>query len=326
MDLSLVPIELENIHFAYQPGRPVLERADFRLYGGEKVGLIGPNGSGKSTFLHIIMGLLRPSSGTVRLFGKPARSEADFQQARARIGFVFQNADDQLFSPTVLEDVSFGLLNLGLKPAEARRRALETLRGLELEGFGDRITHRLSGGEKRMVALATVLSMNPEVLLLDEPNAGLDEKTYERIIQVLQELPIGCVIVSHEYDFLARTTQSIYAVQDGKILFNGESSALHGHLHVHSGGLAPHAHGPKLPHLDHDECHKQASSLSEKEQWILRLETSIRHNREEADALRRMACDSDEETARSFQAAAEHLARQNEHLTLALAALKTRAR
>jgi cobalt/nickel transport system ATP-binding protein len=326
MDSSPAPIELEDIHFAYQPGRPVLEGAAFQLQGGEKVGLIGPNGSGKSTFLHIIMGLLRPSSGTVRLFGKPARSDADFQQARIRIGFVFQNADDQLFSPTVLEDVAFGLLNLGVKPAEARLRALETLRGLGLEGFGDRITHRLSGGEKRMVALATVLAMKPDVLLLDEPNSGLDEKTYERIIGILQDLSIGFVIVSHEYDFLARTTQSIYAVQDGKILFNGESSALHSHLHVHSGGRAPHAHGTKLPRLDHDECHGQPSSLSEKEQWILRLETSIRQNKEEADALRRMACDLDEETARSVREAAEHMDRHDEHLSLALAALKPRER
>ena len=313
---------LEDIHFAYRPGRSVLEGANFQLQGGEKVGLIGPNGSGKSTFLHIIMGLLRPSSGTVRLFGKQARSEADFQQARTRIGFVFQNADDQLFSPTVLEDVAFGLLNLGVKPDEARRRALETLKELDLEGFGDRITHRLSGGEKRMVALATVLAMKPDVLLLDEPNSGLDEKTYERIIQVLQDLSIGFVIVSHEYDFLARTTQSIYAVQDCKILFNGESSAFHSHLHVHAGGRAPHAHGPKPPHLDHDECHGRPSSLSEKAQWILRLETSIRQNKEEADALRRMACDLDEDTARSVREAAEHMDRQIEHLTLALEALK----
>ena len=324
MDHSLAPIELENIHFAYRPGRPVLGGADFRLEAGEKVGLIGPNGSGKSTFLHIIMGLLRPSSGTVRLFGKPARSEEDFRQARTRIGFVFQNADDQLFSPTVLEDVAFGLINLGVKPAEARRRALETLKELDLQGFEDRITHRLSGGEKRMVALATVLAMKPDVLLLDEPNAGLDEKTYERIIRILEDLTIGYIIVSHEYDFLARTTQNIYSVQDGKILFNGESSALHSHLHVHSGGIAPHAHGPELPHLDHDECHEQTSSLLEKEQWILRLETSIRQNKEEADALRRMACDLDEETAHSVRAAAEHMDQQNEHLTLALAALKPR--
>ena len=168
MDASLSAIEPEDIHFAYLPGRPVLEGAHFQLQKGEKVGFIGPNGSGKSTFLHIIMGLLRPSSGTVRIFGKPARSEADFQQARARIGFVFQNDDDQLFSPTVLEDAAFGLLNLGVKPAEARRRALETLEDLGLQGFENRITHRLSGGEKRMVALATVLAMKPDVLLLDE--------------------------------------------------------------------------------------------------------------------------------------------------------------
>ncbi len=326
MDTSVAPIEMENIHFAYRAGPPVLEGASFRLEAGEKVGLIGPNGSGKSTFLHIIMGLLRPSSGTLRLFGKPARAEEDFQRARTRIGFVFQNADDQLFSPTVLEDVAFGLLNLGAKPAEARRRALETIEELDLQGFEDRITHRLSGGEKRMVALATVLAMKPDVLLLDEPNSGLDEKTYERLIGVLRNLATGFVIVSHEYDFLARTTQSIYAVQDCKILFNGKSSALHSHLHVHSGGLAPHAHAPGLPRLDHDLCHEPKPGLSEKEKWILRLETSIHHNREEAEALRRMACDLDKETARSVREAAQHMDRHNEQLSLALAALKPRER
>lgn len=324
MDSSPAAIVLEDIHFAYQPGSPVLEGVNFQLLGGEKIGLIGPNGSGKSTLLHIIMGLLKPSSGRVRLFGKPAFLEADFQQARRKVGLVFQSADDQLFSPTVLEDVAFGLLNLGVKPAEARQRAIETLEKLDLQGFEDRITHHLSAGEKRMVALATVLAMKPDVLLLDEPNSGLDEKTYERTIQILRNLPLGCVIVSHEYDFLARTTQSIYAVREGKILFNGESSALHSHLHVHAGGHAPHAHGSKLPLPEHEEYNGRPSSLSEETDLIPYLEASIRRNREEAVKLREMARNLDEETARSVLKAAEHMDRRNEHLTLALSALQLR--
>jgi cobalt/nickel transport system ATP-binding protein len=225
MDGHRIVIELEGIHFAYSQERPVLDGADFRLNAGDKVGLIGANGSGKSTLLHIIMGLVRPSSGTARLFGSPVRTEAEFRRARTRIGLLFQNADDQLFSPTVLEDVAFGLLNLGLTPGEACRRAEKTLEDLGLLGFEDRVTHHLSEGEKRLVALATVLTMEPEVLLLDEPTTGLDEKTRERIIQILRGLDAGCIIVSHEYDFLALTTRTTYRMQDGKVVFDSNTAA-----------------------------------------------------------------------------------------------------
>jgi cobalt/nickel transport system ATP-binding protein len=158
------------------------------------------------------------------------------------MGFLFQNADDQLFSPTVLEDVAFGPLNLGKKPKEARDMSLEILRELKLEGFGDRVTHRLSGGEKKLVALATVLVMKPEVLLLDEPTTGLDEDTSIRIIDILNNLDISYVIVSHEYDFLARTTRHIYSMRGGGIRYDGSSEDLHSHYHSHPHGKALHHH------------------------------------------------------------------------------------
>ena len=217
-------LDLQNISYAYPNHGRVLENLQFRLREGEKVGLIGPNGSGKSTFLHIVMGLLHPDSGTIRILGQPIQTEQDFRKVRQKVGFLFQNADDQLFSPTVLEDVAFGPLNLGKTPQEAKEISLKTLEALNLKGFEDRITYKLSGGEKKLVSLATVLVMEPRVLLLDEPTTGLDETTNERIISILNDLDISMVIVSHEYEFLTQTTQDIYCIQCGEIAYNCKSS------------------------------------------------------------------------------------------------------
>jgi len=242
MDGDRVIIEVEDVSFSYPFGGNVLDRLSFHLHEREKVGLIGPNGSGKSTLLHILMGLVKPSGGTLRLFGRRVETEKDFFETRKKTGLLFQNADDQLFSPTGLEDVAFGPLNLGKSPKEAREMAVETLEKLDLHGFEDRITHKLSGGEKKLVAMATVLVMDPKVLFFDEPTTGLDEKTNQRIMSILNSLDISYVIVSHEYDFLARTTQSIYSMADGKIQYNGDSAALHSHYHIHPAGETPHKH------------------------------------------------------------------------------------
>jgi cobalt/nickel transport system ATP-binding protein len=242
MDKNDVIIQMEEVDFSYPSGRKALDKVDFELAKGQRLGLIGPNGSGKTTLLQIIMGLLNPSSGAIKLFGRPLDTEEDFRQAREKIGFLFQNADDQLFSPTVIEDVAFGPLNQGRTPEEAREMALKTLDELNLKGFEDRVTHRLSGGEKKLIALATVLVMAPQVLLLDEPTTGLDENTVVRIIEILKDLEISYIIVSHEYDFLAQTTKEIYSMQKGKISFDGDSSNLHSHYHRHPGGKVPHDH------------------------------------------------------------------------------------
>lgn len=242
MGENSVIIQLENIVFSYAGGKPVLDDLCFTLDAGAKLGLIGHNGSGKTTMLHIIMGLLKPSSGTIRAFGKSIETKKDFLDVRRKIGFLFQDADDQLFCPTVLEDIAFGPLNLGKSPTEARKMAMETLERLNLEGFEERVTHKLSGGEKKLVALATVLVMQPNALLLDEPTIGLDEDTNIRIIALLNSLDISYVIASHEYDFLARTTRDIYSVQNGQIVYNGDSSALHSHYHKHLVGKFGHHH------------------------------------------------------------------------------------
>jgi len=237
---------MKNVCFSYSDRRrSVLDHINFELGKGEKIGLIGHNGSGKTTLLHIIMGLLPVSSGTMRVFGESVKTEKDFYAVRQKIGLLFQNADDQLFSPTVLEDVAFGPLNLGKTPQEAIEMSEKTLAELNLKGFENRVTHKLSGGEKKLVSLATVLVMQPEVLLLDEPTTGLDESTRERIIAALNRLDISCIIVSHEYDFLARTTRVIYSMKDGRIEYNGDAAALHTHSHSHSMGKHPHVHEPE---------------------------------------------------------------------------------
>lgn len=206
-------IRLRNIRFRYNSAY-VLDGVNFKLDRGDRIALVGPNGSGKTTLCHIIMGLVLPESGEVEIFGRLRQKEADFQDIRGRIGFLFQDADDQLFCPTVLEDVAFGPLNLGKSPEEARRIVSTTLKALKLEGFAERITYQLSGGEKRLVSLATVLAMEPEVLILDEPTSGLDEATTERLAEILNESNLTYIVISHDMDFVKKTTDDVVTMTD----------------------------------------------------------------------------------------------------------------
>ena len=209
-------IQLTNIDFKYN-SHPILNRVDFAVKAGDRIGLIGPNGSGKTTLCQIIMGLIRPESGEVNIFGKERINEADFAEIRGRIGYLFQDSDDQLFCPTVLEDVAFGPLNLGKSTGEARRIVSETLDSLNLGGYEQRITYQLSGGEKRLVALATVLAMEPEALILDEPTNGLDEETSERITDLLTRSSFTYILISHDMQLVRRTTQKIFQLKRGEI-------------------------------------------------------------------------------------------------------------
>ena len=197
---------LRGLGFAYGPGLQVFDGLNFELRPCERVALTGANGSGKTTLLHLMMGLVRPQRGVIEAFGAARSTEAEFFEVRARAGLLFQDSDDQLFSPTVIEDVAFGPLNFGKSRKQARVIALETLSALGLVELAGRAAHRLSGGQRRLVALATVLAMKPEALLLDEPSAGLDEPNVERLIEILDRLPQARIIISHDADFLARTT------------------------------------------------------------------------------------------------------------------------
>jgi cobalt/nickel transport system ATP-binding protein len=208
-------IELRGVHFAYDPSRPVLRDLDFSLCEGDRIGLTGANGGGKTSLLHVIVGLIKPTAGEIVCFGRPRKTEADFLDVRRRVGLLFQDSDDQLFCPTVAEDIAFGPLNLGKSRDETARIVHDTLNAVGLPGFEDRITYKLSGGEKRLVALATVLAMEPEVLLLDEPLTGLDEEHETLVSSVLAKLPQALLIVSHDMSFLASTTQRIVHLTRG---------------------------------------------------------------------------------------------------------------
>ncbi len=235
-------IELHDISFSYPGSKtPALDELNFIPDQG-KVGLIGPNGSGKTTLFHIIMGLLKPSDGQMLFKGKPLLKEKDFRKLRQEVGLLFQDADDQLFSPTVLEDVAFGPLNLKISPAKAREMAGQILKKLRLSDLEERVTHQLSGGEKKLVSLATILVMEPKLLLLDEPTNNLDSATRSRLIEILGSLEISCIIISHDWDFLAASTAEIYAMENGRLIRSGKSS-LHNHFHVHLHGGQPHEHG-----------------------------------------------------------------------------------
>ena len=237
-------IELRHVLYRYGTSdNCILNGVDFHV-NDEQIGIIGPNGSGKTTLLHIIVGLLQMEKGQLFLNGKEVKDKTDFRELRKEVGFLFQNSDDQLFSPTVLEDVAFGPLNLGLSIDEAKQRSIETLNGLGLYDFEDRITHMLSGGEKKLVALASILAMRPRLLLLDEPTNDLDPKTRERLIKILQELGKPCLIISHDWDFLDQTTDTLYSLEDGK-MHRCEQDHIHTHRHIHTYGNQPHQHSDK---------------------------------------------------------------------------------
>jgi cobalt/nickel transport system ATP-binding protein len=207
---------LDDVSYGYDPNRPVLDGCCFRLDRDERVGLLGSNGSGKTTLLKLIVGLLKPTVGRIEVFGKRRQREPDFHEVRRRVGLLFQDSDDQLFCPTVGEDVAFGPLNLGKTRDQAWRTVTSTLAALGLSGFEQRITYKLSGGEKRLVALAAVLSMDPEVLLLDEPTAGLDDAAAQRVLEVLDDLPQAMVIATHDARLLDHLATRSLRLEQGQ--------------------------------------------------------------------------------------------------------------
>lgn len=221
--LSLADVTVER------GGARVLSGVSLRLMPGDRLAIAGDNGVGKTTLLRAMIGLERVAGGTLHHFGRAAANETDFRAARPRIGFLFQDSDDQLFCPTVVEDVAFGPLNQGLSARAARARAVETLEGLGLGNLADRVTHRLSGGEKRLVCLAGLIAMRPEVLLLDEPTNGLDAANAERLLGVIGELSAAMIVVSHDLEFLSRIATRAATLRGGTLV----EGVLHRHPHVH---------------------------------------------------------------------------------------------
>jgi cobalt/nickel transport system ATP-binding protein len=233
-------LELDGVRVV-RDGRRVLDGASLALAPGERLALVGDNGAGKTTLLRTLVGLETPEAGRVLAFGRELRGEVDFRAARPRIGFLFQDPDDQLFCPTVLEDVAFGPLNLGRPEAEAFAAARATLDRLGLAALSDRLTHRLSGGEKRLAALAGVLATGAEALLLDEPTNALDARARAALIDRLAGLDAAMILVSHDRDLLARLATRAVALRGGRV-----APAL---IHRHAGERL-HVHG-----LDDDHAH-----------------------------------------------------------------------
>lgn len=210
---------LDNISFTYpETALPIIQDLGFSFNLGDRIGLLGANGCGKSTLLHIIMGLLLPEVGAVYFRQKKMIKEADFQVLRREVGFVFQNAEAQLFCPTVLEDVAFGLLNLGFSSKESEEMSLAVLDSFELLNVASLPGHRISGGQKRLVALATVLAMQPLAMLLDEPSNDLDPYTRQQLLEYLQNSDKAYILSSHDLDLLIATCTEFIYMEQGQLL------------------------------------------------------------------------------------------------------------
>jgi len=215
--MSETAFKLDGVSFAYDAARPVLQSVDLEIRIDQRIGLTGTNGSGKSTLLQLLVGLHSPTAGTVEAFGEPRREEKDFFDVRRRAGLVFQDPDDQLFCPTVAEDIAFGPLNLRLGHDEVHRRMASAMEMMDLQGYGDRVTWKLSEGEKRRVCIASVLAMEGDFLLLDEPTGDLDVESRDRLAAVLEKCGKGFLVVSHDADFLDRLCDRRLVMENGTL-------------------------------------------------------------------------------------------------------------
>ncbi|WP_028840733.1 energy-coupling factor ABC transporter ATP-binding protein [Thermodesulfobacterium hveragerdense] len=208
-------IDIKGLVFKYND-RVVLDALDLEVRVGDRIGLIGPNGAGKTTLLYLIMGFLKPLKGKIFILEKERKEEKDFIEVRQKIGLLFQDSDSQLFCPTVKEDIAFGPLNLGKRHEEVREIIDKVAHFLGIVHLLDRPVYKLSGGEKRLVALAGIFAMNPICYLLDEPSAGLDEQSKTKLIEFLKTQSTY-LIVSHEKDFLKEVSNKIFKLEKGKL-------------------------------------------------------------------------------------------------------------
>ncbi|HWP63428.1 MAG TPA: ATP-binding cassette domain-containing protein [Candidatus Binatia bacterium] len=218
-------IEIRHLHFRYPDGTEALRGIDLRIARGEKVALVGPNGAGKSTLMLHLNGILLPTHGSVEVAGIRV-DRSTLRRVRAEVGLVFQDPDDQLFSPSVFEDVAFGPLHMGVPPEEIHERVERALAAVGMSGFEDRMPHRLSLGQRKRVALATVLSMDPSVLAFDEPSAGLDPRGRRELIGLLRGLPQTLVVSSHDMRLVAEVFPRMVIVDGGRIAADGPTEVL----------------------------------------------------------------------------------------------------
>ena len=217
-------LEFRNVSFSYEPGTPVLDNLSFHIRKGETVGLIGANGAGKSTIMKLMLGLL-PAQGEILVEGMPVTKQ-NLSVIRQKIGFVLQDSDNQMFMPTVYEDMIFGPRNYGLTREEADARVDRVLRELGLENLKHRHNHKISGGEKRMAAIATILAMEPEMIVMDEPSTALDPVNRRRVISTINSRKETKLIASHDLDMILDTCQRVILLNHGRIVADGEAETI----------------------------------------------------------------------------------------------------
>ena len=231
-------VRIDNLSFCYPDGQQALTDISLTIYQGETVALIGPNGAGKSTLLLHLNGILR-SNGVVKILGRPV-DDKNLRWVRSQVGLVFQNPDDQLFSPTVFEDVAFGPINMGYSEAEVRQAVTRALGWVGMGGYEQRSPHHLSVGEKKRIAIATVLSMMPEILVIDEPTSNLDPRSKWSLIGWLKRLPMTRIIASHDLELVQALCQRVIVFSKGRVIADGTTNCILADIPLlRAHGLAP---------------------------------------------------------------------------------------
>ncbi len=220
-------LAVQGVHFAYPDGQVALRGVDLRVPRGGRVALLGPNGAGKTTLVLHLNGILTPAEGTVTVGGLVVqRDRATLAEIRRRVGIVFQDPDDQLFLPTVAEDVAFGPANLGLRGAELAARVDEALAAVGMTEHRDRAPQHLSFGQRRRVAVATVLAMHPEILVLDEPSSNLDPAARRELAEILRGLPVTLLMVTHDLPYALELCERSVILDAGRIVADGPTAEL----------------------------------------------------------------------------------------------------
>ncbi|WP_305515191.1 MULTISPECIES: ATP-binding cassette domain-containing protein [unclassified Methanobrevibacter] len=221
-----IHLKTRNLSFTYPDGTEALKNINIQINKGEKIAIMGPNGAGKSTLFSHFNGLSEPTSGHVEIDGeKIVFKREELLKVRQKVGIVFQDPNDQLFAPTVREDVAFGPMNLGLDYDEVKRRISESLEMVGMSGFEDKTPHHLSGGQQKRVAIAGIIAMKPEIMILDEPTAGLDPEGVDKVLNILNKLNskgISIVISSHDIEMVNQFANKIYVLYDGEIIASGD--------------------------------------------------------------------------------------------------------
>ena len=213
-------VDFKDVTFRYPDGTEALKSVSFRITHGESVGLIGANGAGKSTLLLQMNGYILPSAGVIRI-GDIDVTKRTRSEIRKKVGVVFQNPDDQLFMPTVFDDVAFGPLNLGMTTERVAERVESALETVGCSDLRDKPPHHLSGGQKRAVAIATVLAMDPDILVMDEPSSGLDPKSRRQLMALLRGFHHTKIVASHDLDFILELCNRCLVIKDGRIVADG---------------------------------------------------------------------------------------------------------